>query len=61
MEKFDQKKYINEYKKKNYKTITVRIKPELKQELDNYLKKKNITMVDFIKNAIEETKKEPKN
>lgn len=39
---FDQIKYINDYNKKNYKSIQFRLKLEEKEELDTLMKKNNI-------------------
>lgn len=40
--KFDQSKYIDDYNKKNYKTIKLRLKFNEKEELDDIMKKNNI-------------------
>lgn len=40
--KFDQSKYIDDYNKKNYKTVKLRLKFNEKEELDNIMKKNNI-------------------
>ena len=40
--KFDQSKYIDDYNKKNYKTVKLRLKFNEKDELDNIMKKNNI-------------------
>ena len=40
--KFDQSKYIDDYNKKNYKTVKLRLKFSEKEELDNIMKKNNI-------------------
>ena len=43
MEKeFDQSKYIDDYNKKNYKTVKLRLKFNEKKELDDIMKKNNI-------------------
>ena len=39
---FNQIKYINDYNKKNYKSIQFRLKLEEKEELDTLMKKNNI-------------------
>lgn len=40
--KFDQSKYVDDYNKKNYKTVKLRLKFNEKEELDNIMKKNNI-------------------
>ncbi len=40
--KFDQYKYINNYNKKNYKTVKLRLKFNEKEELDDIMEKNNI-------------------
>lgn len=40
--KFDQSKYIDDYNKKNYKTVKLRLKFNEKEELDNIMRKNNI-------------------
>ncbi len=40
--KFDQSKYIDDYNKKNYKTVKLRLKFNKKKELDDIMKKNNI-------------------
>lgn len=40
--KFDQSKYIDDYNKKNYKTVKLRLKFIEKKELDDIMKKNNI-------------------
>lgn len=52
MKKFNQKKYIAEYKKTHYKRISVEIKIELYDKLMEKLTLKNKTKASFIKDAI---------
>lgn len=40
--KFVQSKYIDDYNKKNYKTVKLRLKFNEKKELDDIMKKNNI-------------------
>ena len=40
--KFDQSKYIDDYNKKNYKTVKSRLKFNEKEELDNIMRRNNI-------------------
>lgn len=56
MEKFNQKKYIQQYQKKNYSVFKVDLKKEEKLELDTLLKKENLTKAQFLRNAIQELK-----
>lgn len=55
---FNQKNYINEYKKQNYSTFKVDLKKEEKEELNSLLKKRNLTNAAFLRNAIKNLKKE---
>lgn len=57
MEKFDQKKYVQEYNKKKYKAFKVDLKKEELEVLDSILKEKNISKADFLRNAINKIKK----
>lgn len=54
---FNQKEYINQYKKEHYSKLVVDLKKETKQELDRLCKEKGITLKQFILNAIEQLKK----
>ena len=58
MEKFNQKKYIQEYNKEHYKTFKVDLKKEELEELNKLLKKKNITKAKFLRDAIDKLKKD---
>lgn len=51
-EKFDQK----EYKKAHYARFCYNIKPELKQEIDDYCKELNISKPEFLRLAIKTLK-----
>ena len=53
---FNQKEYINNYKKEHYSAFKVNLKKEEKQELDKLLKESNLTKTRFLKNAIAELK-----
>lgn len=60
---FNQSEYIKQYNKDHYLTFKVDLKKEEKLELDELLKKSNLTKAQFLKNAIDElrnksTKKE---
>ena len=56
-DKFDKNKYDIAYHKEYYSQFKVDLKKEEKRELDLLLKKKNLTKVQFIRNAINELKK----
>ncbi len=56
-EKFNQKKYIIEWNKKNKKQFKVNLNIPEYEELKELLKKNNLSNVQFIRNAIEELKK----
>ena len=55
--KFDKNKYDIAYHKEYYSQFKVDLKKEEKEELDLLLKKKNLTKVQFLRNAINELKK----
>ncbi len=56
-DKFDKKKYDMEYMRMHKKQFNVRLNNDIYYELENLLKNKKLTKVQFIKNAIEELKK----
>lgn len=58
-EEFNQQKYKQEYAKQHYKSFLVSLKNEEIDELNKLLKKHNLTKAQFLRNAIEELKKEP--
>lgn len=55
---FNQKEYINNYKKEHYSPVKITLKKDEKVELDKLLKIKGITQTEFLRNAIEQLKKE---
>ena len=55
--KFDKKKYDIEYIKTHKKQFKVNLDNDIYNELNCLLKEKNITKVDFVKNAFKELKK----
>ena len=55
--KFDQNKYIQQYHKEHYSRFLVDLPKEVKQELDDLLKKNGITKAQFLRWAIEQFKK----
>lgn len=56
MEKFNQSKYIQEYRKENKKQFNVDLNKEEFEELDKLLKEKGMTKVEFVRQAIERLK-----
>lgn len=56
MEKFNQTKYIMEYRKQHKAQFNVDLNKSEKEELDILLKEKNLTKADFIRLAIEALK-----
>lgn len=54
---FNQKEYINQYKKEHYSKLSVDLPKETKQELIDLCNKKGITIKQFIIDAIEKLKK----
>ncbi len=57
VKKFDKRKYDIEYIKTHKKQFKVNLDNDVYDELNNLLKEKNITKVDFVKNAFKELKK----
>lgn len=55
---FNQKEYIKNYKKEHYSPVKITLKKDEKLELDRLLKIKGITQTEFLRNAIEQLKKE---
>lgn len=49
---FNQKEYINKYKKEHYSKLSVDLSKEDKEKLINICKEKGITIKQFILNAI---------
>lgn len=58
MTKFNQSKYIQEYIKKNKKQFKVDLNIAEYEELKQLLKKHNLSNVQFVRNAIEQLKKD---
>jgi len=58
---FDKAKYDLEYKKKNLKQFKVDLKNEEMAELDELLKKHNLTKAQFLRAAITDLKKRDTN
>lgn len=56
MEKFNQTKYVVEYRKQHKAQFNVDLNKSEKDELDSLLKEKNLTKVEFIRLAIEALK-----
>lgn len=57
MNEFNQLKYIQEYNKKHYKTFKVDLKIKEFEELEKILKKAKLTKAQFLRNAIQDFKK----
>lgn len=49
--KFDQKKYIKEYNKNNYKQFKAELPKEEKEYIDKFLKENNLSKAEFIRKA----------
>ena len=49
---FNQKEYINNYKKENYKTFKVEMQKQEKEHLDNLLKENNLKGAEFLRLSI---------
>ena len=56
--KFNQQEYINNFNKVKYTQFNVRLSKEEKMELDELLRKANISGAEFIKNSIKKLKEE---
>ena len=57
MSEFNQSKYIQEYRKNKKKQFNVDLNKDEAEELEQLLKEKELTKVQFIRNAMEELKK----
>ena len=55
--KFNQKEYINNYKKAHKRQFKVDLNIDEKEELDKLLEKANLTKVQFVRNAKKELEK----
>lgn len=60
MEKFNQAKYIEQYKKEHYTQFKVNLKKEESEELENMLKEDNKTKAEFLRESIEKYKEKRK-
>lgn len=49
---FNQKEYINNYKKENYKTFKVEMQKQEKEHLDSLLKENNLKGAEFLRLSI---------
>jgi hypothetical protein len=56
-EKFNQSKYIQQFKKEHYKQFKVDLKQEEWDEIDKLLKDNNITKAEFLRISITALKK----
>lgn len=54
------REYSQQYRKKNYKTTCVDLKPETREKLDEIIKKRKISISKFISDYIEEEYKKIK-
>lgn len=59
-EKFDQKKYINEYKKEHYTQFKVNLKKEENEELEEMLNEDKKTKAEFLRESIKDYKEKRK-
>lgn len=57
---FNQREYINKYKKEHYSKLSVDLTKEEKEELVKICNEKGITIKQFILNAIKNNKKSGK-
>ena len=49
---FNQKEYINNYKKENYRTFKVEMQKQEKEHLDSLLKENNLKGAEFLRLSI---------
>lgn len=56
--KFNKREYDMEYRKKKKKQFNVDLNIPVYEELDQLLKSKNLTRTQFVRNAMENLKKE---
>ena len=52
--KYNSKEYDKAYKKANYKSLSIRVKPDFYASVDNYCKNNKMCKSDLIVNAITE-------
>ncbi|MDE5577757.1 MAG: hypothetical protein K2J11_10255 [Oscillospiraceae bacterium] len=52
-QKFDKNQYNSNYSKKHYKNFSIVIKPELKEQIENYCKEENISKAEFLRRAFD--------
>lgn len=50
---FDQSKYITEYQRENYDTITIRIPKGAKEEWKSYAAAHGLTLVELIRRSVD--------
>ena len=50
---FNQKEYINQYKKEHYSPLKINLRNEEKEELTQLLKKVGWSQTQFVRNAID--------
>lgn len=55
-QKFNQSAYITAYQKEHYSQFKANIKPELKQDIDEYCNDLHISKPEFLRRAIEALK-----
>lgn len=58
MEKFDQKKYIQNYQNEHYSIFKVKLKKEEKKELDDLLSVANLNQAQFLRKSIQNLKQD---
>lgn len=57
MEKFDQQKYINQYKKENYKQFSTVLKKGEMEQLQELMDKLGMNRAEFLRYAMEKLDK----
>ena len=57
---FDQSKYITEYQRQNYDTVTIRIPKGVKEEWKSYAAGHGLTLVELIRRSVDNFMEEKK-
>lgn len=52
-QKFNQTKYVNQYKKEHYKKFQTNIKPDISEKIEKYCTDMEISKSEFLQRAID--------
>lgn len=53
---FNQRAYNDQYQKDHYSSFAARVKPDLKQEIDDYCKDQGISKSEFLRRSLDALK-----